>query len=72
LEFPRIAQLEDEQSAVRLDDDLPFASFAHGPPDTATVRPVAIRFGVVLESFRLSLPYQHVRGRHLLPSGWFG
>jgi hypothetical protein len=34
------------------------------PPDTATVRPVAIRFGVVLESFRLSLPYQRGRGRH--------
>jgi hypothetical protein len=32
LEFRRITQFEDEQLAVRLEDDLPLASLAHNPP----------------------------------------
>jgi hypothetical protein len=44
LEFHRITQYEDEQLAVRLEDDLPLVSFAHGPPEAGPE--IALDFGV--------------------------
>jgi hypothetical protein len=32
LEFSTNAQFEDDRAVVRLEDDLPFPRFAHGPP----------------------------------------
>jgi hypothetical protein len=37
LKFPAQAQFEEEGALVRLEDDLPFAPFAHGPPEGASV-----------------------------------